>query len=205
MASASGDQPPEGRSLLGPAEVDAAVERIKDRDLELGRDAEEVADLMTAGEGAEIIHQASVQDDLWWRVPKKFVPGSWHGIAEAAAALFDELGLDRYAQIARSDDTVEILDAWEEDPVAGHERAMVARAASGVAAPDTDLLTWGQVFGAVENQALEAVERGLERAVVTGELVPGARNAKARSVEVTERVLERVRSTCRLARRCSPW
>jgi hypothetical protein len=175
---------------MGSDKVDAAVERITARDVGLGRDAEAAAAQLTGGEGAEVIYQAGLQDDLWWRVPKRFPPDTWHEIAHAAAALLEELDLHRYAALARSDTTTEILDSWAHDPRAGHERATAARQASGVGAPDTELLVWGQTFGAAEARALESVERALEAAIVVGELVAGGRGWKARAAEVTDRELQ---------------
>ncbi|MCB1003829.1 MAG: hypothetical protein KDB35_06550, partial [Acidimicrobiales bacterium] len=88
------------------------------------------------------------------------------------------------------DATVEVLDAWERGPKEGHARALKARQASGVAAPDTELLTWGSVFGGAESEAMGASGEMLEAAVVAGELVPGGRGWKAQASEIAERTLE---------------
>src|SRR3546814_3269189 len=57
---------------------------------------------MTAGEGTGVLHQAGVQEFLWYSVPKRFPPDEWGDAVAVAATLLDELGLDRYAGIARS-------------------------------------------------------------------------------------------------------
>lgn len=175
---------------LSAGAVEAAVGRIRARDRRLGDDAALAADLLTAGEGADVVSQARLQDELWWRMPKRLDPESWRDVIDGAAALFDELGLERYAALARSDTTAEVLEAWARSSKEGHARATKARAASGVAAPDTDLLTWGTVFGGAESEAIDAVERALEAAIVAGELVPGGRGWKAQATAIAERTLE---------------
>ncbi len=174
---------------LSAGAVEAGVARIRAGDRRLGDDAALAADLLTAGEGADVVSQGRLQDELWWRIPKRLDPESWREVIDGAAALFDELGLDRYAALARSETTAEVLEAWARSPKEGHTRATKARAASGVAAPDTDLLTWGTVFGGAECEAMEAVERALEAAIVAGELVPGGRGWKAQAAAIAERTL----------------
>lgn len=175
---------------LSAGAVDAAVGRIRARDRRLGENAALAADLLTAGEGAEAVYQGDLQDTLWWRIPKRLPEESWQEVVAAAAALFDELGLERYAALSRSDTTTEVLDAWARSPKEGHARATKARAASGVAAPETDLLAWGTVIGGAESEAMEAVERALEATIVAGELVPGGRGWKGKAAAVAERTLQ---------------
>lgn len=191
--ASAGCEPPASHAAfvdLSADAVDAAVGRVRARDPRLGDDAALAADLLTAGEGAEVVYLGGLQDTLWWRIPKRLPPETWGEVIAGAAALFDELGLDRYAELARSETTAEVLDAWANSPVKGHARALSARAASGVAAPDTELLAWGTVFGGAEAEAVEVVERALEAAVVAGDLVPGGRGWKAHAAAITERALE---------------
>ena len=113
----------------------------------------------------------------------------WETIALGAAALFDELELPRYAAIARSADTMKILEGWRDYSDDGHTLAMAARQRSGVAAPSTDLLEWSQLFGTDEATALELVERALEAAIVDGSFVPQRRGWKLRAIDITNSVL----------------
>jgi hypothetical protein len=174
---------------MSAGDVDAAIERIRRRDADVAPLAEAAADGLTAGEGTRMLHQAGVQEFLWAHVPTSWPRDAWHDIAMGAALLFDELGLDRYAAIARSDRTGEVLDAWGEGPGEGRRAFVAAQRTSGVEPPDTGGLAWGAVFGADEARARDAVERALEQAIDSGDLVPGARSWKATAAAVAERTL----------------
>lgn len=170
-------------------QVDAAVARVQGRDEGFGAIAQHVADAMTAGEGIEVLHQAGVQEFLWYSVPKRFPPEDWDDAIAAAAAVFDELGLDRYAGIARSETTAGLLDAWLAGRSTWRRKFGAAMRASGVEPLDTDVLAWGTVFGPDENRARGAVERALEAAIVAGELVPSARRWKDTAAAITRATL----------------
>lgn len=170
--------------------VETAIEVISRRDPELGRWAQWAADSLTAGAGEEIISQASLQSYLWYYLPKKSDEDSWVRVAEGAAALLDELGLDRYAAIARSDVTANILAAWRESPGIGFGRYKSSMIASGVEPPDTDLLAWGQIMGTAEVSVLAHVECALEAAIVAGALMPAAKGSKQMAREVCMRAIQ---------------
>jgi len=170
-------------------EVDAAIERIRQRDADLARLTRAAADGLTAGEGTAGLYQAGVQEFLWAHVPTSFPSDDWHDIAAGAAMLFDELGLDRYAAIARSDQTTAVLEAWRDGPSSGRRAFQSAHRSSGVEPPDTDILAWGDVFGRDEARARDAVERALEDAIVAGDLVPGGRRWKDTAAAITEQIL----------------
>jgi hypothetical protein len=169
--------------------VDAAVTRVSAKHPELAIDAEAAAEILTAGEGLEVLHQAAVQQFLWWTVPHKTPESHWRSLVAGAAAVFDELGLDRYADIARSDITGEILDAWRADEEQGRKRFLAAHAASGIAAPDTALLEWSSVMGLDEAVARDTVERALEDAIVAGKLQPGAKGWRRTAADVCDATL----------------
>lgn len=167
-------------------EIDAAVERVRGRaGDELAGFAESAAGGLTAGEGVGMLDQAGVQEFLWYRVPKSYPPDHWDDVIGGAAALFDELGRDRYAAIARSDRTAGMLDAWRRGRSSWRKAFASAMRASGVEPPDTDILAWGTVFGPQEASARHAVEGALESALVAGDLVPGRRGAKEAAVAIT--------------------
>jgi hypothetical protein len=175
---------------MSAGEVEAAIERIRQRDADLAQLTQAAADGLTAGEGTGMLDQAGVQEFLWAHVPTTFSSEDWHDVVAGAAVLLDELGLDRYAAIARSDQTAAILDAWLEGSAAGRKAFQTAHRASGVDPPNTNSLTWGDVYGPDEAQARDTVERALEHAIVVGHLVPGARGWKETASAITEKVLE---------------
>ncbi|MFA5786683.1 MAG: hypothetical protein WDA71_06855 [Actinomycetota bacterium] len=82
--------------------VEAAIEVIARKDPQLARWAENAADALTAGEGEEPISQAALQSFLWYYLPKKWEEEAWSPLAEGAAVLLDELGLERYTASRRS-------------------------------------------------------------------------------------------------------
>jgi hypothetical protein len=169
--------------------VDAAVEAIVRRDPTLGEWAQVAADDLTAGEGEEVLGQAFVQDFLWYRLPAKYPERAWFRLARAAAALMGELGLERYASIAKSDMTTTILEAWRDDRARGFTRYRAAAEASGVKPPDTELLAWGAVMGFDEASAYAQLEMELEEALVAGRFVPGTSGWRSRAASLTAEAL----------------
>ena len=172
-------------------EVDRAVRRVEARRPDLNMAAIAVAGGLTAGEGVAMIHQAALQQYLWWYLPRYYPGDEWQGLVEAAAALLDELGLPHLAEVARSEATRTVLAAWANGRKEGAAAFRTAHAKSGVEPPDTALLTWGSVMGADEARALDTVERALGDAVAAGTLVPGASRWQAKAAAMTEAVLSR--------------
>jgi hypothetical protein len=166
--------------------VDAAVEVIVRRDPTLGEWAQAAADDLTAGEGEEVLGQAFVQDFLWYRLPAEYPERAWFPLARAVAALMGELGLERYASIAKSDMTTTILEVWHEDRARGFARYRTAAEASGAKPPDIELLAWGGGDGLRRSLRLRPAGDGARG---------GARGGSVRAgdigVEVTGRVADR--------------
>jgi len=184
------ERPP---SALTEADVAAALERLTAVDAELGRDAGHVYESLTWGEGPGVMDQSGIQHWLWWELTTKYLtdePGFTAAFAEVAARLFDELGLHRYAAIARSDTTAEVHAAFDRSRSAGRRALLKATAASGVDPADLDDFTWGDVFGPDEADARTAVSHSLEAAIDAGELVPGARGWQARAQAITAATLD---------------
>lgn len=148
--------------------VDAAVSRAERRRPDLAMAVQAMADALTAGEGTEMLHQAALQQFLWWHLPRKYPEEDWTALAEAAAELLDELDMTRLAEIARSKQTAAVLAAWATGPDAGAKAFRAAHGISGVEPPDTAALAWGSVMGSDEAGALDAVERALGDAVAAG-------------------------------------
>jgi hypothetical protein len=176
---------------MSAEEVDAAVSRAERRRPDLARAVQAMADALTAGEGTEMIHQAALQQFLWWHLPRKYPEEDWTGLAEAAAELLDELDMKRLAEIVRSEQTATVLAAWATGPDMGAKAFQAAHGSSGVEPPDTAVLAWGSVMGSEEASALDAVERALGEAAAAGELVPGASRWRSAAVAITEGVLTR--------------
>jgi hypothetical protein len=172
-------------------EVDRAVRRIEARRPDLGMAVQAVANGLTAGEGVEMIHQAALQQYLWWHLPRDYPDDEWHGLVDATAMLLDELGLKHLAEVARSEETGKVLAAWGHGGDKGAAAFRAAQAKSGVEPPDTTLLTWGAIMDVDEVRALDIVERALGDAVAAGDLVPGAPRWQAKATAITEAVLSR--------------
>jgi hypothetical protein len=169
--------------------VESAVQTVERKHPEQGPWVRLAADWLTAGEGVGIISQTLLQDFLWYQLPRKFPDDEWRQIVEATALLLDELELPRYAGIARSPTTEDVLAAWEDDPNEGFKRYRTATEASGVSPPDTDLLRWGSVMGIEEAAVRDHVSGALEAAIVSGELRPGTAGWRTESAAITRRTL----------------
>lgn len=174
---------------MSVGDVAEAVRRAEARRPDLNMAIRAAADALTAGEGTEMIHQAALQQFLWWQLPRKYPQEEWASLAEATAELLQELGLHRLAQTARSAPTSTVLAAWAQDADAGAAAFRDAHASSGVEPPDTPLLAWGSIMGAEESRAFETVERALGHAVAAGELVPGRTRWRSQAASITETAL----------------
>ncbi|MFQ5968748.1 MAG: hypothetical protein ACE5MI_14280, partial [Acidimicrobiia bacterium] len=132
--------------------------------------AEAVADWLTAGEGTETIDLASVQRFVWYELPVKWMGngGLRRRTLEAAAELFDRLGMARYAEVCRSPVTSEIHHAYVESQEKGIKAFQRANRRSGIDPPDLDNFVWGDVMGLEEAVARRAAERALEEAMTVG-------------------------------------
>jgi hypothetical protein len=150
-----------------------------------------VAGGLTAGEGVDMIHQATLQQFLWWHLPRDYPEDEWHGLVEATMLLLDELGLKHLADLARSSETEKVLAAWTQGRDKGAAAFRAIHAKSGVEPPDTTLLAWGSIMGVDEVRALDIVERALGDAIAAGDLVPGAPRWHSKAASITEAVLSR--------------
>jgi len=173
-------------------EVVAAVERLRARDGDAA-DAAMAAWGWVAPEGeAARVHQRFVQDFVWYRLPVKWWTDQDEHlqIAASLAELFDELGLERYAAVCRSETTEQVIAAWHADEQAGLAAYRKAVDASGIEAPDTERLTWGEVMSSEESDARDHVAVTLERAIAEGDLRPGARGWRVRQRALTDAALQ---------------
>lgn len=180
------------------AEIDAAVATLESDPDQEWPWARDVAEMLTAGEGVEMLSQAAIQQFCWYQIPKRLPMETWDEVCRTVEALMDALGRERWAAVAGSDITAGVLDAFRSDAAdgtigaAGSSGLQAARAAeerSGVGLPDGCVLAWGEMFQFAEQHARDAVERALEAAIETGELVPGGRGWRQRSVEIANAAL----------------
>jgi hypothetical protein len=182
------------QALLRPMSADeiaAAVPRAEHRRPDLKWSIQSVADSLTFGEGTEMIHQAALQQFLWWSLPRRYPEEEWRAAADAAAELLDELGLVHLSAIARSEQTASVLAAWDKGSKAGGTAFHSAHASSGVEPPDTSVLAWGSIMGSDEAAALDMAERALGEAITDGKLVPGGTRWRSIAAAITEDVLTR--------------
>lgn len=165
----------------------AAIGRVEP---DVAEDARAAWEWLTGGAGPEAVTQWRLQRFCWQEMTDSW-PGDGRGrwrAVQALAALLDALGLQRYATIARSEATRQVLLAGEA-PDRGRGLARRASQRSGIDPPDTELLTWGPVMGPAEGKALEQVADRLELAVAVGDLQPGTRGWRDQQAEITVAVL----------------
>ncbi len=148
-------------------------------------------DHLTGGAGPEVVTQWRVQQFCWDELARRWAgdPVTRWRVALALAALLDSLGLERYAELARSETTRLIVMAGDQARARGRKAADRAAERSGIEPPDTELLTWGAVMGPLEARAMEAVANRLELAVVAGHLQPGGRGWRDQQADITIDVL----------------
>ena len=179
---------------MGPVpafSIDDVLVELRTRDPGVAGDAGAALNAVTGGDGPEVITQARVQRFCWYTLPVKFLvdPGDHHRIVARAAEAFDLLGLDRYAEICRSEVTAKVIDGFAVSMAAGRRAYRAAEVASGLHPPATDRFEFGALMGAVEAEAWESTADMLEMAIVAGELTPSGRGWKARQVALVDAYL----------------
>lgn len=177
------------------AEVDPGIAEALDKmaaeDPQRARLAATALSWVTGGGGAGRITQERIQRFCWYDLPLKWQTdvATRQTIAVALAELLDHLGLPRYAEICRSPQTIEVHAAYAENPQKGLLAFRNANLASGIYPPDLPEFTWGAAMGPEEAATLAAVQDYLELALVTGDLVPGARGWKRRQAKLVRTYL----------------
>ena len=145
--------------------------------------------MLREGDSLTELGQVELQEFLWYQLPMKWMAetSELHEIAWSLADLFTAAGLERYAVLCRAPETHRLLDAWQDDDHEPARKTMkIAIASSGVDPPDTLLMAWGSVLGAVERSSSRRVSQALEQAIDAGELVPGGRGWKQLASRITE-------------------
>lgn len=165
-----------------------AIALLEAEDPDDARTAEAMLDSITWGEGIEVITQESVQDFCWYRLPMKWMveDEERHEMVKILAKLFRHMGMPRYADVCESKTTTQVLHAYERSNRAGIDAFRKAEVESGVAAPSTDVLTWGDTMGSIEASARSNAATFLELAITSGELNVGGKGWKRKQAELID-------------------
>lgn len=143
--------------------------------------------------GADPAQSSRLQAFLWYDLPRKWlVPLEEKQAVAARLGRFLELVGGRaaaYAAICASDQTLRMIQAWEDgDPAAG-ELLRDALDATGIEPPDTDALEWSSLMGLDEVRLRGEIALALERAVEDGQLDPEGRDFKRRRAQLMKELL----------------
>ena len=171
------------------ASVEAVVERLSERDPNVGGDASAALEWLTAGEeddAAAVFSRRRLQLFLWYELPQKWLiePEEQLVVAEALGLFFDELGSQAaaLAALCRDPATAKLLRE-------GGKGFVGAIEASGLEPPDTPLLEWSDLMTFEEALERDAVSELLEEAVDDGRLSPGTKGWQQYQAELVERYL----------------
>lgn len=126
--------------------VEGALDRLRASDEHVAASAEAALGSLTWGEGLETVSQYSLQQFLWYDLPRKWLidlDDKLH-IAGSLGRLLELLGLPRYAAICQSADMTSVLEAYERDEREGFAAFRRAGDRSGVNPPDLPQLAWGR-------------------------------------------------------------
>lgn len=139
-------------------------------------------ELLPEGSLADLT-QHDLQSYLWFTLAEGDEP---QPTAAALARFFELAELLRYAGIAASEQTKDILRLYDErGHAAGVRTATKAMDASGVVPPDLPEIEWGEVMGEAELSAYDQIAATLELALAAGELRPGTRGWRTTQIRLT--------------------
>ena len=123
--------------------------------------------------GLADLTQHGLQTYLWYTLPGGHEPPL---TAVALQSFFELAEMHRYAAVAGSAQTKEVLRVYEEQgATAGMRAAARTMDASGVLPPDLPEIEWGELMGPIESDAYQRLAVTLELALAAGELRPGGR------------------------------
>jgi hypothetical protein len=149
--------------------------------------AEQALDELLSEGGLAELTQHDLQTYLWFTLADAEDP---YRVAGALATFLEMAELNRYAAIAASPQTGEILRSYEErGRSAGTRAGTRAMDMSGILPPDLPELEWGEIMGTEEIQAYERIAATLELALAAGEIRPGGRGWRATQVRLARQQL----------------
>ena len=171
--------------------VPPTLARLRSTDPAAARRAERALEEVLGGGGLADLTQHGLQTYLWYTLSGGHEPQ----LTAAALQSFLELAeLHRYAAIAGSAQTKEVLRTYEEQgATAGARLAGRAMDASGVLPPDLPELEWGDLMGTAEADAYDRIATTLELALAAGELKPGGRGWRMTQQRLARQLLTMTR------------
>ena len=172
--------------------LNAALDELRRDDPEAAQQAEAMYQWVAGEGGIDTITLSRVQRFAWYDLSAKWLTDDSHrlDVLEAGASLFDALGLDRYASVFRSPQTLEIMAAHERSSSDGLRAFQKAYDGSGINPPDLDDFAWSDMMSPEENAAHTAVGRALEQAIEDGRMIPGSRGWRMTAEVITTDVLD---------------
>lgn len=161
--------------------------RLRRADATAARRAERALDELLSDGGLADLTQHDLQTYLWFTLSEAPEPLE---TATALARFFELAELNRYAGIAASDQTKQILRLYEErGHLAGSRAGSKAMEASGIVPPDLVELEWSEIMGAAEVDAYNRIAATLELALAAGDLRPGGRGWRLTQARLTRQQL----------------
>lgn len=165
--------------------------RLRRADAAAARRAEQALDELLSDGGLADLTQHDLQTYLWFTLGDADEPLE---TATALARFFELAELNRYAGIAASEQTRQILRAYaERGHVVGARAATKAMEASGIVPPDLAELEWSEIMGSVEMNAYDRIAATLELALAAAELKPGGRGWRLTQARLTRHQLTMAR------------
>src|SRR5262249_45676048 len=128
--------------------VPKILQRLRETDQVAAQRVERALDELLDGGGLADLTQHNLQTYLWFTLPDTDEPAR---TAAALARFFELAELNRYASIAGSIQTRDILRTYvERGENAGAKAGTKAMDASGILPPDLPELEWGELMGEAE-------------------------------------------------------
>ncbi|HET9153355.1 MAG TPA: hypothetical protein VFN85_04490 [Solirubrobacterales bacterium] len=181
---------------LSPTAVARALARLGEHDLEAPGDVEAALELIAGREDDDAPLEVSryrLQLFLWYQLPCKLLAplAVMREVAGRLGRFLELFGEDAetYARLCTSEETMAMLEAWEEDDPAADERLREALVASGLEPPDTEVLAWRPVMGFEEARLRDQVALELERWIEREHVDTGARGFKRRQADLVAEFL----------------
>jgi len=180
-----------GEQVASDPLVPKTLQRLRRVDATAARRAEHALDELLADRGLADLTQHDLQTYLWFTLGDADEPLE---TVLALARFFELAELNRYAGIAASDQTQQILRTYDER---GHNigirAATKAMESSGIVPPDLAELEWSEIMGSTEMDAYDRIAATLELALAAGELKPGGRGWRLTQARLTRQQLTMAR------------